>query len=82
MQATRNLGFLLAAILQAATFLCRAEEIAIGRFGKADYGEWKATGTAFQKGPPFPPNRFIANRYVRSSTSPRDSGRWTGSIPA
>src|SRR5262249_25505727 len=28
-----------------------AEDLAISHFGGKDYGDWKATGTAFQKGP-------------------------------
>jgi fructan beta-fructosidase len=28
----------------------RSDEIVIGEFGKGGYGDWKATGTAFQKG--------------------------------
>ena len=51
MQATGKISFLIAAALQAAVFTCRADEIGIGRFGKADFGDWVATGTAFQKGP-------------------------------
>ncbi len=31
--------------------ICRAEELAIGRFGTVDYGDWKASGDAFGKGP-------------------------------
>jgi len=51
MHATCKISFLIAAVLQAAVFTGRTDEIAIGRFGKADFGDWKATGTAFQKGP-------------------------------
>ena len=38
-------------MLHATVFTGHAEDIPIGRFGKANYGEWKARGTAFQKGP-------------------------------
>jgi len=37
--------------LTALVALCRADETPIGHIGVADYGDWKATGTAFQKGP-------------------------------
>jgi sucrose-6-phosphate hydrolase SacC (GH32 family) len=30
---------------------CHAGELAIGHFGSADYGDWKATGAAFLSGP-------------------------------
>jgi len=46
-----RIAFLIASILQAAVPMGRADEIVISRFGKAGYGDWKATGTAFQKGP-------------------------------
>ena len=46
------LKILLAAlVLRAVAFTGLAEEIAVGRFGSADYGDWKVTGAAFQKGP-------------------------------
>ncbi len=48
---TRKAVFLIALALQAVPFTSRGEDIAVGRFGKADYGDWKETGTAFQKGP-------------------------------
>lgn len=51
MHVTRKVIFFLAMVLQTIAFSGRAEEITIGRFGSADYGDWKATGTAFQKGP-------------------------------
>ena len=47
---TRKIALLLAVVLQAVAFTGRADDLAIGRFGSADYGDWKATGTAFQKG--------------------------------
>ena len=31
--------------------ICRAQDLAIGKFGRTDYGDWKATGTAFRSGP-------------------------------
>ncbi|MCF7675660.1 MAG: glycoside hydrolase family 32 protein [Akkermansiaceae bacterium] len=37
--------------LLTALPICPAGETAVGRIGVADYGNWKATGTAFQKGP-------------------------------
>ncbi|MDR3459614.1 MAG: glycoside hydrolase family 32 protein [Verrucomicrobiae bacterium] len=30
---------------------CHGEDLAIGRFGSTNYGDWKATGTAFRLGP-------------------------------
>ena len=49
--ATQGTSFLLAMILSIAALTCLADEIAIGRFGADGYRDWKATGTAFQKGP-------------------------------
>ena len=49
--ATHGTKVLLAMILSVAALTCLADEIAIGRFGTDGYGDWKATGTAFQKGP-------------------------------
>ena len=51
MHIIRQIGFYIAMVFQAAACTARTEDIAIGRFGGADYGDWKATGTAFQKGP-------------------------------
>ena len=31
--------------------ICRADEVSIGQFGKTNYGDWKTTGNAFEKGP-------------------------------
>src|SRR4051812_8568076 len=36
---------------QLLSFTSLADEIPIGHFGNSDYGDWKATGTAFRKGP-------------------------------
>ncbi len=49
MKTNYPLGVLLC--LTALIPLCRADETPIGHIGLADYGDWKATGTAFQKGP-------------------------------
>ncbi len=38
-------------VLHALGLASYAEDVPIGHFGGADYGDWKATGTAFQKGP-------------------------------
>ena len=46
-----TIGFLIATALQAFLLNCSADDVVIGRFGDVDYGDWKATGTAFQKGP-------------------------------
>src|SRR5215216_6688412 len=43
--------FLLPVFLQALAPLCRADDLPIGQFDGADYGDWQATGTAFQRGP-------------------------------
>ena len=43
--------FLLIAVLPATVLAGGSEDIAIGRFGKNDYGDWNAAGTAFAKGP-------------------------------
>ena len=51
MHAKLKRSLLLAAILFATAFSGHADDVAIGRFGKASYGDWKAIGTAFQKGP-------------------------------
>jgi fructan beta-fructosidase len=44
-------GFLVVLSLQALAHPSDAQEIFISPLGKNDYGDWKATGTAFQKGP-------------------------------
>lgn len=51
MKTIHKIGFLIAVFLPVAVFICAADEIDIGRFGKSGYGDWKATGTAFRKGP-------------------------------
>ena len=51
MHPTHQASFLCAVILPFVAITSPAEEIAIGQFGKTDYGDWQATGTAFQKGP-------------------------------
>lgn len=48
---TYKAGFLAVLSLHALVRASAAQEIPISPFGKNDYGEWKATGTAFQKGP-------------------------------
>jgi sucrose-6-phosphate hydrolase SacC (GH32 family) len=47
----RAFPFLITALLPVFAFTCRAEDLPIGHFGNTDYGDWKATGTAFQRGP-------------------------------
>ena len=39
--------------LQLGGAICPAGEVTIGRFATADYGDWKAIGDAFKKGPAF-----------------------------
>ena len=39
------------ALLQPLLTNCWAEDLAIGHFGSTNYGDWTATGTAFQFGP-------------------------------
>ena len=51
MYPTRKSSLLAAIILPLVAITSLADEIPIGQFGKADYGDWKASGTAFQKGP-------------------------------
>ena len=51
LKASHALCFLAAIVLPALCSTCRAAEVPVGRFGTASYGAWKATGTAFQKGP-------------------------------
>ena len=48
-----KIAFLLTSVLLVGAFAARAEDIAIGGFGSGGYGDWQATGTAFQKGPAF-----------------------------
>ena len=51
MHPTHQTSLLTAVLLPFVAISCLADELAIGRFGKTDYGDWQATGTAFQKGP-------------------------------
>jgi fructan beta-fructosidase len=46
-------GFSLLALTALPGFLvnCSAEDLAIGRFGGTNYGDWQITGTAFNAGP-------------------------------
>ena len=46
-----KVAFCIILALQAIACTWAAPGSAISPFGKNDYGEWKATGTAFQKGP-------------------------------
>lgn len=48
---TCKAGFLVVLSLHALVRTSAAQEIPISPFGKNDYGDWKATGAAFQKGP-------------------------------
>ena len=51
MSSTHPTRFLTAALLPFVAIACLADDIPIGQLGKTDYGDWQATGTAFQKGP-------------------------------
>ncbi len=46
-------GFGLLSLTTLFGFLvtCNAEDLVIGHFGSTNYGKWKATGTAFNRGP-------------------------------
>ena len=44
-------GSLIILALHALAYMCAAQETSISPFGKTDYSDWKATGTAFQKSP-------------------------------
>ncbi len=48
---TRKTGLLALLSLGALVHIATAQDMPIAPFGKNDYGDWKATGTAFQKGP-------------------------------
>lgn len=48
---------------------CCGAESAVGRIGVADYGDWKATGTAFQKGPAAG-QEWLAKLAISDSTAP------------
>jgi fructan beta-fructosidase len=50
-QPSLKLSLLIAIVIPALSFTSLADDLPIGHFGKTDYGDWKATGTAFQKGP-------------------------------
>src|SRR5262245_39405977 len=42
---------LIIASLHAVALIGRADDIVISRFGRGGYGDWKTTGTEFEKGP-------------------------------
>ncbi len=44
-------GLLLAALTLAPSLHAETADLPVGKFGRADYGDWHATGTAFQRGP-------------------------------
>ena len=48
-KSDRILQFLSA--LPLGCSLCLAADVSIGKFGTADYGDWKSSGDAFKKGP-------------------------------
>jgi len=48
---TKKLFCLCVLLLGVHLAVSGAEDMAIGRFGATDYGDWKATGTAFRLGP-------------------------------
>lgn len=50
MRAHRN-HLRVSVLALCAALNCVAEDVPISPFGKTDYGAWRATGTAFQKGP-------------------------------
>jgi hypothetical protein len=47
---TNGINLLVLAINLAVLIDCRADDLAIGDFGSASYGDWKMTGTAFKPG--------------------------------
>jgi fructan beta-fructosidase len=51
MSNAHKAGFLIILALHVLTGTCAAQEIPISPFTKTNYGDWKATGTAFRKGP-------------------------------
>jgi len=51
MNFTCRLTFLAVTIYLPLLANCCAEDLAIGHFGSTNYGDWTATGTAFQFGP-------------------------------
>lgn len=50
-KCTVSLTLLASAVLLAFLFNASAKDLAIGRFGDTNYGDWKSTGTAFNPGP-------------------------------
>lgn len=46
-----NLALRLLSALTLCCSICLADEVAIGKFGTTDYGDWTASGEAFKKGP-------------------------------
>ena len=44
-------GRLLAAFALAASLHAETADLPVGKFGRTDYGDWRATGTAFRRGP-------------------------------
>ncbi len=44
-------GWLVLAASLALPVNCRAADLAIGTFGRTNYGDWTLTGTAFNPGP-------------------------------
>ena len=50
-----------------------AADVAIGDFGKSGYGDWKATGTAFQRGPAS--GDLLAKLEIENATGGRGQQR-------
>src|ERR1700760_4603502 len=48
---TYKAGLLITLASHLLTQASLAQDISLASFGKHDYGDWQATGTAFQKGP-------------------------------
>ena len=44
-------GLLLAALALAPSLRAENADLPVGKFGGSDYGDWRATGTAFRRGP-------------------------------
>ena len=51
MKLTCRFTLLAVAIYLPLLANCRADDLAVGHFGSTNYGDWKATGTAFRLGP-------------------------------
>src|SRR5277367_6493222 len=51
MKCTLNLTLLVLLANLACFFDCSADDLDVGHFGSAGYGDWKITGTAFNSGP-------------------------------